>query len=83
ETRESWKGCITLQAAGLVPLAAYRDDHGTRLAAIVAVHGGLLGGVTRASGGTHGSCLDDIDLLLDRLFARAKERELDVDLHVD
>ncbi|TBY56787.1 cytosine deaminase [Rhizobium leguminosarum bv. viciae] len=83
ETRERWKGCITLQAAGLVPLDAYRDDYGTRLADIVAVHGGLLGGVTRASGGTHGSGLDDIDLLLDRLFALAKERELDVDLHVD
>ncbi|MGO6902595.1 GTPase, partial [Rhizobium ruizarguesonis] len=64
-------------------LDAYRDDYGTRLADIVAVHGGLLGGVTRASGGTHGSGLDDIDLLLDRLFALAKERELDVDLHVD
>jgi cytosine deaminase len=83
EVRERWKGRITLQAAGLVPLDAYRDDYGTRLADIVAGHGGLLGGVTRASGGTHGSNLDDIDLLLDRLFSLAKDRNLDVDLHVD
>ncbi|APO79650.1 cytosine deaminase-like protein (plasmid) [Rhizobium etli 8C-3] len=83
QARERWKGRVTLQAAGLVPLDAYRDDYGARLADIVAGHGGLLGGVTRASGGTHGSSLDDIDLLLDQLFALAKERELDVDLHVD
>ncbi len=83
EVRERWKGSITLQAAGLVPLDVYRDDYGARLADIIANHGGLLGGVTRASGGTHGSGLDDIDLLLDRLFALAKERELGVDLHVD
>ncbi|WP_208245307.1 cytosine deaminase (plasmid) [Rhizobium sp. T1470] len=83
EARERWKGHILLQAAGLVPLDAYRGDYGARLADIVAGHGGLLGGVTRASGGTHASGLDDIDQLLDRLFALAKERELDVDLHVD
>lgn len=83
EVRERWKGRIALQAAGLVPLDAYSGDYGARLADIVAGHGGLLGGVTRASGGTHGSGLDDIDLLLDRLFVLAKERELDVDLHVD
>jgi cytosine deaminase len=83
EVRERWKGRITLQAAGLVPLDAYSDDYGARLADIVAGHGGLLGGVTRASGGTHGASLDDIDLLLDRLFVLAKERELNVDLHVD
>lgn len=83
EARQRWKDRITLQAVGLVPLDAYRDDYGARLADIVAGHGGVLGGVTRASGGTHESGLDDIDLLLDRLFALAKERELDVDLHVD
>ncbi len=83
QTREHWKGRITLQAAGLVPLDAYREDYGARLADIVANHGGLLGGVTRASGGTHGSGLDDMETLLDKLFTLAKERELDIDLHVD
>jgi len=83
KVRERWKGRITLQAAGLVPLDAYSGDYGARLADIVAGHGGLLGGVTRPAGGTHGSGLSDIDLLLDRLFVLAKERGLNVDLHVD
>ncbi len=83
QMRERWKDRITLQAAGLVPLDAYREEHGTRLADIIAGHGGLLGGVTRASGGTHGSGLDDIDALLDRMFVLAGERGLDIDLHVD
>ncbi|MFK0386959.1 cytosine deaminase [Agrobacterium sp. NPDC090273] len=83
QMKERWKDRITLQAAGLVPLDAYREEYGTRLADIIAGHGGLLGGVTRASGGTHGSGLDDIDALLDRMFVLAGERGLDIDLHVD
>jgi cytosine deaminase len=43
----------------------------------------VLGGVTRATGGLHGSVMGDIDALLDRLFRLASERGLDVDLHVD
>lgn len=44
---------------------------------------GLLGGVTRPTGGTHGGALEDIDALLDRLFTLVAERDLDIDLHVD
>lgn len=83
EMRSRWRDRITLQAVGLVPIDAYGTAHGARLADIVAEHGGLMGGVTRASGGTHGAALEDIDLLLDRLFTLAKERGLDIDLHVD
>ncbi|MCC8983491.1 cytosine deaminase [Bradyrhizobium sp. 10BB] len=83
ETRERWAAHIALQAVALVPLDAYRGDYGRRLADLVAAHGGLLGGVTRASGGAHGKALEDIDALLDALFLLAKERDLDVDLHVD
>ncbi|WP_211596172.1 cytosine deaminase [Paracoccus aestuariivivens] len=83
ETRVAWSGRIDLQAVALVPVDSYRGDYGARLADIVAAHGGLMGGVTRASGGTHGDGLDDLDQLLDRLFILASERDLDIDLHVD
>ncbi|KFI26741.1 cytosine deaminase [Haematobacter massiliensis] len=81
--RARWAGRVELQGVALVPLDAYGTGHGARLADLVAANGGLLGGVTRVSGGTHGGGLDDIDALLDRLFALARERDLDVDLHVD
>ncbi|WP_134680366.1 cytosine deaminase [Paracoccus ravus] len=83
ETRSAWAGRIDLQAVALVPVDAYRGDYGTRLADLVAAQGGLMGGVTRAAGGTHGDGLADLDMLLDRLFTLAKERDLDIDLHVD
>lgn len=83
EIRRAWAGRVALQGVALVPLDVWGGDHGRDLADIVAAEGGLLGGVTRASGGTHGAGLDDIDALLDRLFTLAAERDLDIDLHVD
>lgn len=74
---------LTVQAVALVPVDAYRGAHGARLADLVAREGGILGGVTRASGGTHGAGLDDLDDLLDTIFRLAAERGLDIDLHVD
>ncbi|WP_216671088.1 cytosine deaminase [Mangrovicoccus sp. HB161399] len=83
ETRAAWAERVALQAVALVPLDSYRGGYGERLADLVAAHGGLMGGVTRAAGGAHGDGLDDIDELLDRLFGLAKARDLDIDLHVD
>ncbi|MDQ0455754.1 cytosine deaminase [Rhizobium paknamense] len=83
DIRQRWQNRIALQPVGLVPIDAYAADHGRALADLVAEHGGLMGGVTRASGGTHGAGLEDIDGLLDRLFILAKDRNLDIDLHVD
>ncbi|MDS9469404.1 cytosine deaminase [Paracoccus sp. MBLB3053] len=83
ETRAAWADRIDLQAVALVPIDAYREDYGTELADLVARHGGLMGGVTRASGGTHGGGLGDLDALLDKLFTLAADRDLDIDLHVD
>lgn len=77
-----WSSRIALQAVALVPLDVYASDHGTALANIVAGAAGLMGGVTRASGGTHGG-LEDMEALLDILFRLARERDLDIDLHVD
>jgi cytosine deaminase len=83
DLRAQWADRIVLQAAALVPLDAFRGDYGIRLADIVAASGGILGGVTRASGGVHSGLLEDVDPLLDTLFRLAAERGLDVDLHVD
>mgnify|MGYP000633240514 CR=1 FL=1 len=77
-----WSSRIALQAVALVPLDVYASDHGRKLADIVAGGAGLMGGVTRASGGTHGG-LSDMEGLLDILFGLARERDLDIDLHVD
>lgn len=83
EMRDAFAGRITLQGVGLTPIDAYAGDYGRRLADLVAASGGLLGGVTRPSGGLHGEALTTIDALLDHLFRLAAERDLDIDLHVD
>ncbi|WP_250940529.1 cytosine deaminase [Allorhizobium sonneratiae] len=83
EMRDRWQGRIALQGVGLVPLDAYATPHGRRLADLIADHGGLIGGVTRVSGGTHAEGMDGLDELLDSLFILAGERNLDIDLHVD
>jgi cytosine deaminase len=53
------------------------------VADLVAKSGGVLGGVTRAADKDHGEGLDDLDAAIDRVFALAATRDLDVDLHVD
>ena len=83
EVRAEWTDRILLQAVALLPIDAFRTPYGGQLADLVADLGGILGGVTRATGGVHGGLLDDIDPLLDTIFRLASERGLDVDLHVD
>ena len=84
EMREAFAGRITLQAVALVALDVYRDPYARTLADLVAeTGGGLIGGVTRATAGLHEDELADLEDLLDRLFTLARERDLDVDLHVD
>ena len=82
EMRAAFAGRITLQAVALVPIDAWGGNYGRELADLVAAENGVLGGVTRASGGTHGA-MEGLDELLDRLFMLARERDLDIDLHVD
>jgi cytosine deaminase len=81
--REEWRTRIALQAVALIPIDAFRTPYGAALADLVAESDGVLGGVTRASGGVHGGLLEDIDPLLDTILRLAAERELDIDLHVD
>ncbi len=83
DLRAEWQGRVTLQAVSLVPIDAFRDEAGDRLAALVATSGGILGAVTRAATGTHGAPLGDLDALLDRFFGLAARHDLDIDLHVD
>ena len=81
--RERWADRIALQAVSLVPIDAFRTPYAAKLADLVADSGGVLGGVTRATGGVHSALLEDIDDLLDAVFRIAADRGLDVDLHVD
>lgn len=84
DMRAEWKGKVALQAVSLLPIDFYRTDWAEPLAKLVAESGGILGAVTRAaSAGGHGAPLDDLDVLLDRLFGLAARYDLDIDLHVD
>jgi cytosine/creatinine deaminase len=83
EMREAFAGRVDLQAVALVTLDVYATPYATTLADLVAETGGLMGGVTRAMGRLHEDELADLENLLDRLFTLARERDLDVDLHVD
>lgn len=84
DMRATWDGRIALQAVSLLPIDFFGSDYGEKLAALVASSGGILGAVTRAaSAGGHGAPLEELDQLLDRLFALAARYDLDIDLHVD
>lgn len=83
EMRAEWAGRVDLQAVSLCPVDLLGDEFGDRVAAVVAESGGLLGGVTRSSVGTHGAPAENIDALLDRLFTLAARHDLNIDLHVD
>jgi cytosine deaminase len=81
--RDRWRGQIALQAVNLVPLDYFLTDAAVALADLVADSGGILGGVTRTTGGIHDKLADDFDAQLERVFALAEERDLELDFHVD
>ncbi|KAI8113765.1 hypothetical protein M9435_003757 [Picochlorum sp. BPE23] len=88
--RDRWKGRVELQGVSLVALSFFRDEDAARkLADVVAEHGGLLGAAVCCAeqGGMPEddwtTCDKDRDLLLDRIFTLAKERNLDIDFHTD
>ena len=81
--RDAWAGRIELQAASLMPMDAFAEPQGERLADIVAKSGGVLGTVTRLSGGGHDALPPQFLDLLQHIFRLAIDRGLDLDLHVD
>jgi cytosine deaminase len=81
--RDAWAGRIELQAASLMPMDAFAEPQGERLANIVAEAGGILGTVTRLSGGGHDALPAEFRDLLEHIFRLAIDRGLDMDLHVD
>jgi cytosine deaminase len=81
--RDEWAGRITLQASSIAPLDRFAGDEGAELADIVAESGGVLGMVTRLSGGIHDDIPPEFQAMLDHFFALAEARGLDLDLHVD
>lgn len=81
--RSKWAGKVDLQGVTICAMEAWVGPDARALADLAADYGGTLGGVTdtldRGENGTY----DALAHALDRLFALAKERGLDVDLHVD
>ncbi|MCU0552622.1 MAG: cytosine deaminase [Leptolyngbya sp. Prado105] len=75
ELREKWADRIILQAVCLVSLDYFLTSEGERLADLVAESDGILGGVTFIN--------PEIDVQIDRVFAMAKDRKLNLDFHAD
>lgn len=73
--RQEWADRITLQAVCLVPLDYFLTPQGETLADQMAEIGGVLGGVAYMN--------PAIEAQIDRTVALAKDRNLDLDLHVD
>lgn len=73
--RDRWAGRIALQGVSLAMLDSHAGEEGDRIADLVADHGGILGAVV----------LNDPDpgRALDRIFALARDRNLDLDFHAD
>lgn len=83
ELREEWRGRIALQAVSITTLDQFDTPFGKQLADIVAESGAVLGAVTRLTGGLHDEDQPEFAGQLDKVFALAEERGLDLDLHVD
>lgn len=75
ELRREWTGRLQLQAVCLVGLEVFLTPEGERLADLVAEIGGVLGGVAWMN--------PDLDRQLDRTLELARDRQLDLDVHVD
>jgi len=81
--RAQWAGRIALQMSSIAPLDRFAGPDGDELADLVQKHGGVLGMVTRLTGGIHAELPDEFQPLLDHFFSLAEARGLDLDLHVD
>jgi cytosine/creatinine deaminase len=73
--QKEWSQRVFLQAVSLVSLDYYLTPEGSALADKVAEVGGILGGVAYTN--------PDLDSQIDAIFLLAKERNLNLDFHVD
>jgi cytosine/creatinine deaminase len=73
--QQQWANRLTLQASALVPLDYFATPEGEQLADQAAEVGGLIGGFAQMS--------PDLDQQIDRVFALAQERGLNLDFHTD
>ncbi|WP_052049596.1 cytosine deaminase [Leptolyngbya sp. KIOST-1] len=73
--RQEWADRLTLQAVSLVSMDYYDRPEAEDLADTVAHYGGILGGVIYPQPGLEGQ--------IDRAFALAEARGLDLDFHAD
>lgn len=76
DRREAWAGRVDLQLASLAPLEIFGSPRGEALADRVARARGVLGTVAQ-------TVTQELDALLDRFLALAKERALEIDVHCD
>lgn len=81
--RDAWAGRIAIQATCLVPEDLWLTDDAAPLADMTAEAGGALGCATRLTTTSPRDALERFDAAIDRMFALAEERGLDLDLHVD
>ncbi|HWY82729.1 MAG TPA: cytosine deaminase [Roseiarcus sp.] len=81
EMRDKWRDRVVLQGVTIMPIEVYLSPLGEKVADLAAKGSDVLGGVTDAweTGAPH----ERLDEALDVMFALARERGLDVDLHVD
>lgn len=83
QLRDEWSGRIALQASSNVPIDVFLSGEGRELADRVAESGGQLGCVTRFRALPNVPLPPEFDVAMTNLLALARERQLDVDLHVD
>ncbi|MEO7760366.1 MAG: cytosine deaminase, partial [Casimicrobiaceae bacterium] len=76
--RERWRGRLDLQAVTILQLVHLQDSFGDELADLVAAHGGVLGAVVHDA-----QSAATLNAQLDRVFALARDRGLDLDFHAD
>lgn len=75
QLKKTWANKLVLQAVCLVTLECWMGPQGEQLADLVAGAGGILGGVAFSN--------PELVQQIDRVFALAKERNLDLDFHTD
>ncbi len=75
ELQQQWSDRLILQAVSLVALEEFLTPVGEKLADRMTEVSGILGGVAYMN--------PDLEAQIDRVFSLAKERKLNLDLHVD